>query len=99
MLRGAQTVGELRGRSERIHDFADLEEVERVLETLAAREPPLVRSLPRGRWAQTLGGSDDVEEPEAASTPEPALAERVTILEREVAGLKQALEVFRKQFE
>ena len=31
MLRGAQTVGELRGRTERMHDFTDLEEVERVL--------------------------------------------------------------------
>ena len=52
MLRGPQTVGELRGRTERMHEFADIEEVERCLETLAAREPdPLVAPLPRGRWA------------------------------------------------
>ena len=39
MLRGPQTVGELRGRTERMHDFADLDEVERVLETLASTLP------------------------------------------------------------
>src|ERR1700679_1828642 len=37
MLRGPQTVGELRGRTERMHDFADMEEVERVLESLHKR--------------------------------------------------------------
>ena len=39
MLRGPQTVGELRGRAERMHDFTDLEEVERCLEALAIRQP------------------------------------------------------------
>src|SRR5579864_7515701 len=38
LLRGAQTVGELRGRTERMHDFTDMEEVERVLEALSAAE-------------------------------------------------------------
>jgi hypothetical protein len=57
MLRGAQTVGELRGRTQRMHDFADLEEVERVLESLRVAEPdPLVAPQARGRWAQLLGG-------------------------------------------
>src|SRR5712691_11490008 len=46
MLRGPQTVGELRGRTERMHDFEDLEEVERCLEVLAARDPdPLVTPM------------------------------------------------------
>src|SRR5579862_1667390 len=39
MLRGPQTVGELRGRTERMHEFNDMEEVERVLETLEKHEP------------------------------------------------------------
>src|SRR5579863_10530642 len=47
MLRGPQTTGELRGRTERMHDFADLEEVERVLETLEKSE--LVARASRGR--------------------------------------------------
>src|ERR1700689_2577185 len=47
MLRGPQTVGELRGRTERMHDFNDLDEVERVLETLEKSE--LVAKASRGR--------------------------------------------------
>src|SRR6266446_5912703 len=39
MLRGPQTLGELRSRTERMHDFVELEEVERCLESLAVREP------------------------------------------------------------
>jgi uncharacterized protein YceH (UPF0502 family) len=100
MLRGAQTVGELRGRTERMHDFADMEEVERVLETLAAHEPdPLVAPVARGRWVQLFSGPHD-----ESSTPAPAAARtpleaRVEALEREVAEMKQQLESFRRQFE
>jgi uncharacterized protein YceH (UPF0502 family) len=98
MLRGPQTVGELRGRTERMHDFGDLEEVERCLEALAARDPePLVTPMPRGRWAHLLGGPpEDVAEvaPEKAG-----LEQRVSALEREIEQLKQQLEGFRKQFE
>src|ERR1700685_1173382 len=57
MLRGPQTVGELRGRTERMHDFTDLEEVERVLDVLEKHEPnALVARASRGRWVQLLGG-------------------------------------------
>jgi uncharacterized protein len=102
MLRGPQTVGELRGRTERMHDFADLEEVERVLESLATREPePLTAHASRGRWAQVLGGTP-VEEPEEQPhswTPTPALEERVAALERELAELRGQWEDFRRQFE
>ncbi len=96
MLRGPQTVGELRGRTERMHDFGDMEEVERVLDSLATHEPePLVTRMPRGRWAQTLGGTpENVPEPEipvAFSSPVSALEERLSALEREVAELKQKL--------
>jgi uncharacterized protein YceH (UPF0502 family) len=105
MLRGPQTVGELRGRTERMHDFTDLEEVERCLESLATREPdPLVARAPRGRWAQLFGGPADaagvVES--AGSVERPAIdqrmEERVETLERELAQLKQQFEDFRRQF-
>jgi uncharacterized protein len=67
MLRGPQTVGELRGRTERMHDFADLGEVERCLESLAAHQPePFVAAMPRGRWVQLLGGAPI----ESAEVPE-----------------------------
>jgi len=103
MLRGPQTVGELRGRTERMHDFGDLDEVERCLESLASREPePLVARASRGRWVQLLGGTPDVSaEAEAAPSREnrAALEERVAVLEREVEQLKQQFEGFRRQFE
>jgi uncharacterized protein len=47
MLRGAQTVGELRGHAERLHRFEDLADVQSVLQRLMKREPPLVKILPR----------------------------------------------------
>jgi uncharacterized protein len=102
MLRGAQTVGELRGRSERMHAFEDLGEVERVLEHLASREPEsLVARAPRGRWAHLLCGEyveSAAAEPEATAARS-GLEARVEVLEREVESLKQELERFRRQFE
>jgi hypothetical protein len=47
LLRGPQTFGEIRGRSERLYNFESLEEVERTLVGLADREDPLVKQLPR----------------------------------------------------
>jgi uncharacterized protein YceH (UPF0502 family) len=105
MLRGPQTVGELRGRTERMHDFADLEEVERVLESLQSRDPDaLVAPVARGRWAQLLGGPyEESAEPGLREAPagggRTPLEERVEALEREVAEMRQQLESFRRQFE
>ncbi|HXP84475.1 MAG TPA: DUF480 domain-containing protein [Bryobacteraceae bacterium] len=105
MLRGAQTVGELRGRTERMHAFEDLDEVERLLEHLATREPePLVARAARGRWAHLLSG-EFVEDaaPETAAIPalppRPDLEARMEALEHEVEQLKQQWESFRRQFE
>lgn len=62
LLRGPQTPGELRSRSERLHAFATVGELEDALLVLAAPPEPLVRELPRGpgqkeaRWAHLLGG-------------------------------------------
>ena len=101
MLRGPQTVGELRGRTERMHDFADMEEVERVLESLQSREPDaLVSPLARGRWVQLMGGPyEESAEPERAAGIRSPLEDRVEALEREVAEMRQQLESFRRQFE
>ncbi len=103
MLRGPQTVGELRGRTERMHPFADMEEVERVLESLAARQPdPLAAPAARGRWRHLWSGADDIPEPDAepvSSAAGKSLEHRVAELEREVAELKQQIESFRRQFE
>ena len=90
MLRGPQTVGELRGRTERMHDFADLEEVERVLETL--EKSALVARASRGRWVQLLGGVVEVEDSQPVAVARTPLEERVTSLEREIERLKQQLQ-------
>lgn len=67
MLRGAQTPGELKSRSDRQHHFKTPDDVVKVLERLAGREQPLVRELPRQpgqkdpRWVHLLGPVDQHE--------------------------------------
>ena len=113
MLRGAQTLGELRGNASRLHEFSSLEEVEQTLNGLIGRdEEPLVVRLPRqpgqkeGRFAHLLSGEIDVEALAAAENeriPAPrrssALEEKVDALAAEVEKLKEQFEQFRKQFE
>jgi uncharacterized protein len=99
MLRGPQTVGELKGRGERLHRFADLGEVEETLDRLASRD--LVERLARRpgekgeRWRQLAGGADTGNEGDgeevAPSGAEPGLEARVERLEREVAELREEL--------
>jgi uncharacterized protein YceH (UPF0502 family) len=113
MLRGPQTVGELHGRTERLHDFTGLTEAEAVLEQLMARTPnPLVVRLPRQpgtkepRYAHLLSGAPQMaaEAPvEPAPTPR---EERIAALEAEVRELSdklrrldQQLADFRSKFE
>jgi uncharacterized protein len=98
-LRGPQTVGELRTRSERLYPFSALDDVERTLSALAERE--LVRRLPRrpgqkeDRFAQLLGGEDAPappdEETHAAADIQPS-ADRLTELEARVSALAANLE-------
>jgi uncharacterized protein YceH (UPF0502 family) len=98
MLRGPQTVGEIRTRSNRLYDFSSLEEVETTLNSLMSGEPPLVARLPRQsgqkevRYAHLLSGEVRLTEPE----PEP---DRIGKLEKELEDLKKQFEQFRKQFE
>jgi uncharacterized protein YceH (UPF0502 family) len=109
MLRGAQTLGELRGNGGRLHEFSSLEEVEATLNGLISREPePLVVRLPRqpgqkdGRFAHLLSGEVSVEavsEPERVVLRRAGLEERVEALAAEVEKLKTQFEEFRKQFE
>lgn len=67
LLRGPQTPGELRSRSERLHAFATVGELEDALLGLAAGPEPLVRELPKGpgqkeaRWTHLLGGESAEE--------------------------------------
>jgi uncharacterized protein YceH (UPF0502 family) len=101
LLRGAQTIGELRNRCERMHAFRNLEEVETVLHPLATRKEPLLIKLPRqagrkeNRFAHLLCGAPDIEEP-AGNGPDPgatryhveAQEARILALEEEIATLR-----------
>jgi uncharacterized protein len=98
MLRGPQTLGELRTRSERLCSFPSTADVESGLAALAERE--LVVRLPRRpgereeRWAQLLGAEAPEEAPAAGPLPAvsaPDLEERVAQLERDVADLRGRL--------
>lgn len=98
LLRGAQTPGELRGRTERMHRFEELDDVLSALQRLMQRGPSLVRALPRQpgtkevRYAHLLSG--EVDWPMEAAQPSgdtPSANERLLQLEAEVATLRQEL--------
>lgn len=105
MLRGPQTAGELRTRTERLHPFASQEEVDAALRELAGRTEAVVARLERrpgqkeSRWAHLLGadlgeilaGEDD-EDDEPTSDGRPARTDRVAALEDAVAGLRSDLD-------
>ena len=98
MLRGPQTLGELRGRTERMHDFSDMDEVEHVLKALADREPALTAPASRGRWVH-LWHEPNTEAPEPMPVAAPGLAQRVEALERELAELREQFQALKRQFE
>ena len=83
LLRGPQTPGELRGRSERMHRFATPDVVEAALAELAAGREPLARELPRApgqkenRWIHLAGEERPAGEAGAAAATPPAAAVRV----------------------
>lgn len=101
-LRGPQTSGELRGRSDRLQPFDTVAQVEDLLRDMAAHSEPLVRQLPRRpgqkeeRWAHTVGGAiveDEAPSRREAESPaggEP-LSARVARLEASVAALTEEL--------
>jgi uncharacterized protein YceH (UPF0502 family) len=107
LLRGPQTLGEIKGRTERVYDFTDLDEVETVLGKMAAREDgALAQKLPAGpgmkepRWAQTLGGPVEFSAPAASGfEASQGSADRVAALEAEVAKLREEFSELRRQFD
>lgn len=107
LLRGPQTVGELRTRGERMCPLPDLATVERVLDGLMNPDRPLVCRLPRqpgrkeARFAQLFGGQPEIVE-ETTPPAEPARLqvmaenERIAKLEEEVAGLRSEVAELRQ---
>jgi hypothetical protein len=108
MLRGPQTVGELRGRTERMFAFDDLQAVENTLQHLA--EAGFVQLAPRSagsrepRHGHLLSGPLDMAVESSAAAPAPpspagAESERIAELERALAQLRREFEDFRRSFE
>ena len=99
MIRGPQTLGELRNRCDRMHHFDDVTEVETVLD----RHPELMVKIGRrpgekeARYAHLLSGPpaavETIAEPET-----PARGDRVGALEAEVAQLREEVEELKRQF-
>ena len=104
MLRGPQTAGEIKGRTERMYAFGDLDEVETVLRKLAERpEGALVQKLlpmpgmKEPRYAQTLGGPVETTAYADSGTQKPA--DRLSYVEAEVARLREELDELRRRFD
>jgi uncharacterized protein YceH (UPF0502 family) len=108
LLRGPQTVGELRGRTGRMWKFDGLDDVQNTLEALAACEDgPYAAKLPREagrrerRYAHLFCGPVEVDEEESAREPArlkvAAENERLDRLEEEVKKLRQEMEDLRRQ--
>ncbi|HZN11682.1 MAG TPA: YceH family protein [Blastocatellia bacterium] len=108
LLRGPQTVGEIRGRTGNLHQFESLAEVEVTLQGLMTREAgPLVARLPppagakEPRYAHLLSGEVLLEElraPASASETARTGAERITKLESELDALRREVDELRRQF-
>ncbi len=110
-LRGAQTAGQLRTRTPRLCAFAEVGEVEAVLNALAEHEDgPFVMKLPREpgcreqRWAHLLAGEIDISQAPAESRSEPARIiiqaenERIAALETKVSALRAQVEQLTARF-
>jgi len=108
LLRGPQTPGELRSRSERMHSFDDLAAVQSSLPHLMKREPPLVKTLPRQpgtketRYAHLLAGDVVPAESESRAQLHVAVSsvENDTIkkLEDQVVALRNEVADLKQQF-
>ena len=107
LLRGPQTPGELRGRTERMHRFEALDEVQSTLQRMMQREPPMVKVLPRqpgtkeARYMHLLSG--DLQESSVAQVHSPTIAQRpegnetLMRLEIEVRELRQEVSDLKEQ--
>jgi uncharacterized protein len=105
MLRGAQTLGELRERTHRLYEFSGVGEVSETLDNLSRRDEPLVVKLERqagqkeARYAHLLCGEVTSYQPPEKVSRSTANDERIEKLEQEVESLKNDLNEFKQNFE
>ena len=105
LLRGPQTPGEIKTRSERLCRFESTAEVEALMQDLCARPEPLVARLPRqagqkeSRYQQLFSGAAPVSAPEATAAEIPGSAERLAQLEKRVEALEESLQALSERLE
>jgi uncharacterized protein len=108
LLRGPQTPGELRGRTERMYRFETLEDVQSAIQKLMDRQPPLARVLPRqpgtkeSRYMHLLSGDTAPEYVQAITTSSPRsssedVQERISNLENQLALLRNEIADLRRE--
>ena len=107
MLRGPQTLGELRTHAGRMYEFKGLQEIDEILKDLMDREPALVLKLQREpgkreeRYMHMLTGTPEVKDSEPSEDENPRIAKlekEVSDLRDELAALRNSLETFKSQF-
>lgn len=106
LLRGAQTPGEIRGRTGRMYEFGELSEIESLLESMTQADQPLVMQLPKlpgtkeFRYVQLLTGEPDLERiDQAMYTPSAPASSALEELRTEVQQLRTELDDLRSKFE
>ena len=112
LLRGPQTVGELRSRTDRMAEFADLRQVEEVLSAMADRDEPLTARMAREpgrkeeRWTQLMAPETGAvlappsERDDATGADRgPSLAAQVAALQDEVAALRRDVDALKASLE
>lgn len=106
MLRGPQTIGEIKERTGRLYNFRDLTDVNETLDSLMKREEPLITRLERApgqsaeRYAHLLSGEVTSYQPPERSVSRSATNDgRVEKLEQELESLRNEMSAFRQEFE
>jgi uncharacterized protein YceH (UPF0502 family) len=107
LLRGPQTVGELKQRTPSMHPFEDLDIIDHTLQRLSEREPdPLAVQMPRlpgarePRWSHLLSGEPVAPAAlEFASPAEPGLRDRVAQLEATLSEVREELHLLRQEID
>lgn len=106
MLRGAQTIGEIRNRTGRLYEFNSLEEVEAILNKFMTGDEPLAVKLPRqpgrdARYAHLLSGIPEFKEEPSTDTgvQHQDLTAEIQQLRQELNELKEQFADFKRQFE
>ena len=104
MLRGPQTPGEIKGRSERMFPFENLMQVDEVLQKLMNIEDPMILKLPKqpgnkeSRYAHLFSGQPNIESLEGKEEDIQDYYERILKLEEELKSVKTELEEIKNQF-